>query len=107
MSIRCDICGQNEEVNDQEILKLKIVDFLYGYSIYSGIYQVNNPQHYQSGGLQAIDVIEAFELNFRTGNAVKYILRAGKKNPEKHIEDLKKAVWYLNRQISKLEQKNG
>lgn len=60
---------------------------------------VNNPSHYKSGGMEAIDVIEAFKLGFRLGNCVKYILRAGKKG--NRLEDLKKARWYLEREISK------
>lgn len=67
---------------------------------------VNHPPHYKANGLEAIDVIEAFKLTFKLGNAVKYILRAGKKGRNKTIEDLKKAQWYLNREISKLEQGN-
>lgn len=62
---------------------------------------VNNPPHYKSGGVEVIDVIEAFQLNFRLANAIKYILRAGKKDPKKNIEDLKKAVWYIEREILK------
>ena len=50
-----------------------------------------------------IDFIEDKCLNFHRGNAVKYIARAGKKNPEKEIEDLKKAAWYINREIERLE----
>lgn len=60
---------------------------------------VDHPQHYSKGGIEAIDVIEAFDLNFRLGNVVKYILRAGRKGDR--IEDLKKAMWYLNREIEK------
>ena len=67
---------------------------------------VNNPSHYcTDSGLQAINVIEAFELNYHLGNAVKYILRAGKKDNE--IQDLKKAAWYLARHIADLEASNG
>lgn len=64
---------------------------------------VNKPQHYMSegGGLEAIDVIEGFELNFNLGNVVKYVLRAGKKDDE--MQDLKKALWYLRRQIRNIE----
>ena len=51
-----------------------------------------------------IEAIEAWNLNFHRGNAVKYISRAGKKNPEKEIEDLKKARWYIDREIKKLEE---
>jgi hypothetical protein len=63
---------------------------------------VNHPTHYKSGGLEAIDVIEAFKLDFCLGNAVKYILRAGKKDPSKTAEDIAKARWYLERALSRL-----
>lgn len=68
--------------------------------------QVNRPAHYTDGGIETIDFIEAKKLNFHRGNAVKYIARAGKKDPAKEIEDLEKAVWYLNREIERLK-KNG
>jgi hypothetical protein len=62
---------------------------------------VNHPAHY--GGAdnpyEAIKVIEAWDLGFCLGNAVKYISRAGKKDASKMVEDLKKAAWYLNREI--------
>lgn len=59
---------------------------------------VNNPPHYQGcNGLECIDVIEAFALGFNLGNVVKYILRAGKKGYA--LTDLKKAAWYLAREI--------
>lgn len=67
--------------------------------------RVNHPAHY--GGdttYEAIKVIEAWDLGFNLGNAVKYISRAGKKYPGSGIEDLKKAVWYLNRQIENLSK---
>jgi hypothetical protein len=64
---------------------------------------VNRPDHYTDGGIETIDFIEAKKLPYHLGNAVKYISRAGKKDPEKTVEDLKKAVWYINRYISKLE----
>ena len=68
---------------------------------------VNHPAHY--GGAdnpyEAIKVIEAWGLGFCLGNAVKYISRAGKKDPAKEIEDLEKAVWYLQREIEKLKKK--
>lgn len=61
-----------------------------------------NPSHYKSeNGFQAIDVIEGFHLGFNLGNSIKYILRAGKKNPV--IEDLSKARWYLDREIARIE----
>ncbi len=62
---------------------------------------VDSPPHYKSGSMEVIDVIEAFDLNFRLGNTAKYLLRAGKKDPAKRLEDLKKAMWYLQREIEK------
>jgi len=66
---------------------------------------VNHPDHY--GGAEnpyeAIKVIRAWGLNFALGNAVKYIARAGKKDPAKHIEDLQKAVFYLQNEIANLQ----
>lgn len=67
--------------------------------------QVNHPQHY--GGAdnpyEVIKVIEAWDLCFPLGNAVKYIARNGKKSKDTAIQDLEKAVWYINRKISKLK----
>jgi len=63
---------------------------------------VDNPSHYTSEkGIKAIDVIEAFDLKFNLGNAIKYVLRSGKKGNE--VEDLRKAIWYLERQIKNIE----
>ena len=60
---------------------------------------VNHPPHYNKGKFEVIDVINDWELNFALGNTVKYIARAPhKSNPE---EDLNKAAWYLNYQITK------
>ena len=64
---------------------------------------VNHPYYYTDGGIETIDFIEAKKLPYHLGNAVKYISRAWKKCPEKTIEDLQKAVWYINRYISMLE----
>lgn len=65
---------------------------------------VDHPQHY--GGkdniYEAIKVIEAWDLGFHLGNAVKYICRAGKKHSQ--LEDLRKAHWYLSREIERLEK---
>jgi hypothetical protein len=69
--------------------------------------KVNHPAHY--GGAEnpyeAIKVIEAWELGFCLGNTVKYISRAGKKSKATQLEDLKKAAWYLNREVQNLEKK--
>ena len=65
---------------------------------------VNHPAHYTFGNIEVIDFIEDKKLGFHLGNAVKYISRAGRKNPDKTVEDLRKAVWYINRQIQRLEE---
>jgi hypothetical protein len=58
---------------------------------------VNSPPHYTAGGVETIDFIEAKNLNYNLGNAVKYITRAGLKG--NRVEDLKKAKWYIEREI--------
>ena len=65
--------------------------------------QVNHPSHYggENNPYEAIKVIEAWELNLCLGNVVKYVARAGKKQSK--LEDLKKALWYLEREISNTE----
>ena len=60
---------------------------------------VNHPAHYTDGKIEVIDFILDKKLGFCLGNAVKYISRAGKKNPEKYVEDLEKAIWYIKKQI--------
>jgi len=69
---------------------------------------VKNPDHYggASNPYEAIKVIENWNLDFHLGNTVKYISRAGKKDPTKEIEDLKKALFYLDRKIKNLENEN-
>lgn len=62
---------------------------------------VNHPSYYKSGKMECIEIIEAFQLDFHLGNAVKYIIRSGKKGDAK--EDLNKAIWYLQRAIKNLE----
>jgi hypothetical protein len=66
--------------------------------------QVDHPQHYggENNPYEAIKVIDAWGLGFSLGNTVKYISRAGKKNKEKELEDLKKALWYLQHHIETL-----
>ena len=69
---------------------------------------VNNPPHYQAdGGLESINVMEAVfgteaVINFCHLNAFKYCWRAGKKGAE--AEDLKKAIWYLQKEVELLEE---
>lgn len=67
---------------------------------------VDHPAHYggRDSTYEAIKVIDAWKLDFALGNAVKYIARAGKKDPTKEIEDLRKARWYLDHRITQLEK---
>jgi len=60
---------------------------------------VNHPDHYQADGYEVLDVIEDFELNFNLGNVIKYVLRAGRKDPELKKQDLEKALFYLTREV--------
>ena len=67
---------------------------------------VNQPSHYTDGKIEVIEFIEDKKLNFHLGNAVKYISRAGKKDPAKTKEDLEKAIWYIKRYISEMLYEN-
>ena len=64
---------------------------------------INHPSHYTSGKIEVIDFLEDQNFPFHLANAVKYISRAGKKDPSKTVEDLRKAIWYLNRYINVIE----
>ena len=68
--------------------------------------EVNHPLHYtRYKGLEIIDLTE--QMNFNRGNAVKYIARAGIKNPETEIQDLEKAEWYIRREIERIRNENS
>lgn len=60
---------------------------------------VNHPPHYKTGGIETIDFIEAKGLNYHLGNVIKYVTRADHKG--NRLENLKKAQWYLEREIAK------
>lgn len=65
---------------------------------------VSHPPHYANGWSNGAEVIDLTEhLSFCAGNVVKYVCRAGRKDPDKHVEDLKKARWYLDREIERVE----
>jgi hypothetical protein len=68
---------------------------------------INQPPHYTYAGetYETIKVIDAWGLNFCLGNAVKYISRAGKKTNDTEIDDIKKAIWYLNHHIETLAKR--
>jgi hypothetical protein len=63
---------------------------------------VDHPSHYNQG-IETIEYIESWSMNFNTGNVIKYVTRAGYKNDQ--LEDLKKAMWYLDREIQRLENR--
>lgn len=71
---------------------------------------VNHPSHYENGptcpscGATIECIVVTEQYNFTIGNAIKYLWRAGKKDQAKHVEDLKKAIWYINREIERLEE---
>lgn len=67
---------------------------------------VNHPAHYNQGKIEVIEFIEDKRLGFHLGNAVKYIARAGLKDSAKHIEDLEKARWYLDRELELVRGRN-
>ena len=69
--------------------------------------KVNHPNHYNAGKIEVIDFIEDQKLGFHLGNAIKYICRAGKKDPKKIMEDLDKAIWYINRYKETIEEKTA
>ena len=74
-------------------------DVAMGEEIYNP--SVNHPLHYNQGSIETIDVIEDWDLGFHCGNAVKYITRH--KHKQKSAEDIKKAIWYLERYLTIIE----
>jgi len=82
----------------EKLTKEKIRDYLKE--------EINHPEHYggEDNPYEAIKVIEAWKLGFNLGNTVKYIARSDKK--ENRLKDLKKAAWYLNREIENMEKEN-
>ena len=68
--------------------------------------QVQHPSHYRGGTYEAINVIKAWDLNFCLGNALKYICRAGLKDPSTAVQDLEKAIFYLQDEIKTRKAEN-
>lgn len=93
-----DIINIQNEISRQTEIEIKEYD------------AVNCPSHYTDSKIEVIDYIEDKKLGFCLGNAIKYISRAGKKKDngrniiEKEIEDLQKAIWYINRRIYELKE---
>ena len=66
--------------------------------------QIEHPDYYGSCGIEAIDLIDAHGLNFNLGNVIKYVTRAGKKEGEDAITALRKARWYLEHEIERVQK---
>lgn len=64
---------------------------------------VNHPSHYNKGKIEVADFISDQKLNFDRGNAVKYVCRAGDKDPDAEVQDLEKAIWYIQHEIKVLK----
>ena len=69
--------------------------------------QVEHPDYYRSGGIEAIDLIDAHKLNFNLGNVVKYVTRAGRKDGEDALTALHKAQWYLSHEIERIGKESN
>jgi len=66
---------------------------------------INHPAHYTTGKIEVIDFITDKQLNYCRGNIIKYVVRAGIKDAATEVEDLKKAKWYIEREIMRVEGK--
>jgi hypothetical protein len=88
------------EIRDGQV---RLVKELTDNSLTLTVDAVNHPAHYKVGGIETIDFIEAKSLNYNLGNVVKYLTRADHKGSK--LVDLKKAQWYLNREVFNLEKK--
>lgn len=68
---------------------------------------INQPEHYTDGGIDTRDFINAKQLNYNVGNAVKYLSRAGKKTGVDYVQDIEKAKSFLEYELSRIKEKNG
>ena len=96
----CDKSEYEYELEDDTIVIKELVD---GERTPSSD-NVSHPPHYAEGWSNGAEVIDLTEhLSFCAGNVVKYVCRAGRKDPDKHVEDLKKARWYIDREIERVD----
>lgn len=97
----CDYYAVDNEINPQACYRTFCVDCWDA----SEEDLVNHPLYYggDDNPYETIKVINAWDLDFELGNAIKYISRAGKKDPSKKVKDLKKAIWYINHTIERIE----
>lgn len=94
--------GQPYVIYDKSKYKYELEDN--SIKIFENSDNVSHPSHYANGWSNGAEVIDLTEhLSFCAGNVVKYVCRAGRKDPDKHVEDLEKARWYLDREITRVE----
>lgn len=104
----CDKSEYEYELKDDAIIIKERVDRLkptvIGEERTTPSDNVSHPSHYADGWSNGAEVIDLTEhLSFCAGNVVKYVCRAGRKDPDKHVEDLEKARWYLDREIVRIK----
>lgn len=88
-----------EELDRTETREDRCVEFV------ENVDSVSHPSYYADGWSNGAEVIDLAEhLSFCAGNAVKYVCRAGRKDPDKHVEDLEKARWYIDREIERVKR---
>ena len=95
-------CGQCRNTFQPGTISYVTHPFLWEGNDLIGNDPVNRPAHYTDGKIEVIDFIEDKGLGFCLGNAVKYIARAGKKDPDQKATDIRKAIWYLNRYLKEI-----
>ena len=94
--------GQPYAIYDKRKYKYELEDC--AIKIVENSNNVSHPLHYATGWSNGAEVIDLTEhLSFCSGNVVKYVCRAGRKDPDKHVEDLEKARWYLDREIERVK----
>ena len=96
---KCNECKyEHNSAGDEPCVSCGVLTNHFEPKEHDEIDMVNHPQHYQHG-IEPIDYIESHNLNFNLGNVIKYVSRAPYKEAE--VEDLKKAKWYLEREIKR------
>ena len=99
-----DFVKSIEGVKFTETVNKTVDNILMSHKVSDTSDMVNHPSHYNVKGFEVIDIIDAFNLNFNMGNALKYLLRADRKGNKQ--QDLQKAIWYLQREIQQSEKQN-
>lgn len=93
--------AKQDQIKQDKVLKKAVKDSKEKVMAKQEQEKVDHPEHYNHGSIEAITVIEDWDLDFHLGNVVKYICRSGKKEGNE-VQDLEKALWYLQRKIKNL-----